>query len=77
MSNKATPVPGTEQPISPLTMIAKCYCGYDLVRIPIELVQHPNGLQPWYHIETARVLCNVGIFPSEKPVDQCDHEPVD
>jgi hypothetical protein len=66
----ASPIPGTEQRITETTMIARCMgCGDDLVRIPIELVQQPNGQAPWYHFLTSRRLCNVGIFPSQKLVD--------
>lgn len=71
MIKRATPIPGTEEYISPLTMIARCEaCGDDLVRIPIELARDPGLPPPWYHFTTGRGLCNVGVHPSQEPVDQ-------
>jgi hypothetical protein len=68
MINRAVPVPGTEERICSGTVIAKCFCGYDLVRIPIELVRDPGQPAPWYHIKTGRGLCNIGIYPGQVPV---------
>jgi hypothetical protein len=69
MINRATPVPGTEQLISSLTIIAKCFCGSDLVRLPT--LGPIDEVTPafWYHFKTGRGLCNVGIHPSQIPVD--------
>lgn len=66
--DRATPAPGTQLQISPITMIATCeICDADLVRVP---AQDMHSAYPWYHIRTGRILCRVGIYPSQVPVAQ-------
>ena len=68
MIDKATPARGTEQRLSPITMIAKCaICSLVIIKIPADGLERSY---PWYHPKTGRVLCFVGIHPSEKHVDR-------
>jgi hypothetical protein len=68
MIDKATPARGTEQWMSPVTMIANCMiCNRLIIRIPADGME-PS--YPWYHPRTGRVLCFVGIHPSETLVDR-------